>query len=931
MRAAQEVQRQLAARNFNADSLQGAFPAMRLTLDAGRTGFLHGVARTGGMDFRTARADISTGPEAPFHIDVSILSVRAADIITDTVALHAIRNGDRLDYALRLANRPGDPAEPRLIRVAGSVGGNTLTANVLQRNSAGETGFDATLTATLRDSTVRVELADGPTLGYRRWKVGDDGDMHHPAGAFDHPTTGPGNWLEFDLDGRLRADLHLTSDKPTATGRGSRGGGTSVGMGASGLQWGGASAIASVIAGVRSHVSLTSSSLPGISHGAVRLSVAGLDIGPMLDLFPSAPRVDGVLSTDLTVGFLPPGEENGGVVAARGTLGARDFAYEGRRVADVEAEVDFGADAAGTMRLDAAMKLEKETALTARGTYAAGAMEVTVDIPAVPLAVAQRLLPPGTATLSGSLGGRLRLAGDAARPEISGDVGFVDGRARIDMLGTTFGISAERVKIEAGRVTFRDWGLTAPNNRQLRVNGTVNVADPAAPAADVSIRASNFQFVNSNHIGGSQIYGRAALSADVTAAGPLGAVKVRGDVRLTDDTDIVYIMRQGSTLRDERQHVVRFERFADTLDLDWTPPPVAAPRVGMDMLLRVVAREGMKATVSMDEVNENRVELVGGGDLSMSVNREGDVRLAGRYILSGGTLHYRPPLIPRKVFAVAEGSYVEWRGRPLEPELHITASQSTSVRLDHDGGTSEDVRFDITAAVTGSLSGMDILFDLAAPDNMPIQDQLLAMSPEGRMQAALSMMIYNRYSGPGVSSRGMALDARGQINDFISREINQWARNNMRGVDFSVGIATREGAAEGDNETNYSYSVSKRLLSDRMKITIGGKVSDRGANDAGSLLEDVELEYRLNRRENIFFKLYRYNTRASMLEGEVTETGAGFVMRRKVTKIKNLFRRPANPFTGGRRRRTGNGEERRDSLPPRKATTTETKSDETER
>ena len=224
--------------------------------------------------------------------------------------------------------------------------------------------------------------------------------------------------------------------------------------------------------------------------------------------------------------------------------------------------------------------------------------------------------------------------------------------------------------------------------------------------------------------------------------------------------------------------------------------------------------------------------------------------------------------------------------------MHITATQTMDVRLDYDGG-SRDVAFDITVAVAGSLSRIDMTFDLAAPTDIAIQDQLLAMSPEAKMQQALSLLIYNQYTGPGYSSKGIALDARSQLNDFVSKEINQWARNNLRGVDFSMGIDTRDDGL-GDSRTDYHYNVSKTLFSDRVKIAIGGKVSDEATTSEGfadNLLEDVTLEYRLTERDNMFLKLYRYNTRESILEGEVTETGGGFVIRKKLNRLGDIFRR----------------------------------------
>jgi hypothetical protein len=265
--------------------------------------------------------------------------------------------------------------------------------------------------------------------------------------------------------------------------------------------------------------------------------------------------------------------------------------------------------------------------------------------------------------------------------------------------------------------------------------------------------------------------------------------------------------------------------------------------------------------------------------------------------MTGGTLFYKPPVLPQKRFAVADGSYVEWTGPVADPHLHISAAQKTTVRVEGDGGARE-VEFEIGVDVAGTLRGIETKFDLAAPGDLAIQNQLLGMTPEAKMQQAVQLLAFNQYNAPGYSTKGTAFDARNQLGNFVSREINQWARNNLQGVEFNMGINTVEGA--GESRTDYSYSLSKRLFSDRVTISVGGRVSESsGAGGvsggehglAAGLLEDVTLEYRLTERENMFLKIYRYNTRESILEGEVTETGGGFVFLKRVNRLGDIFRR----------------------------------------
>ncbi len=840
-----EVKRQLAARHFSADSLQSAFPSVTLSMRAGRVNILRELARLEGLDFRSVSADISTAAGRPFAIDATVRGFRTGELSLDTIGVHAHRNGARLDYALRMAGSPTGAASLGLIEVTGSAGGKTASVNIYQRNRADSVGFRFGLDASLDGKTLRAEMTPhNPILGYQKW------------------TVNPGNSVEYDTNGRFRADLRLTGPVKGE------------------------------------YVNLTSASLPDIpgGGGALRLAMNAVAIGPMLDLMPTPPPIDGILSSDLTFGIHGATEEETGIVAAKGTVGVGGFSYNRRRVADVAAEVDFHAGATGTMALDASVMLENKTAVKASGTYMKEAMDFAVNIPGIPLAVAEAFIPADMAAkLSGSLDGNFRITGQPSALAITGDAGFTDGRADVGIFGTAFGISPDRITVEGGRIAFNGFGLTAPNKQKLSIDGGVDFSDLARPRADVKLSARNFRFVDSQHIGGSQIYGTAALNAGITAKGPFSAMVVRGDISLSDKTDIVYILRNQSKVKDMKQHIVEFTVFADSLYTDEPDPADVSDGgfAGVDMLVGVRIGEGLKATLSLDELNENRVELIGGGDLAFSMNTQGDMRLAGRYSLTGGTVYYRPPVIAQKVFAVKDGSYVEWTGEAAKPQFHVTATQKMEVSINHEGGMTEQVAFDISIDVSGSLSGIEMRFNVAAPGNLMIQNQLIAMSDEARMQQALTLLIYEQYTGPGVSTkRGPVIDANTVLNDFIAKEVNQWARNNLKGVDLSMGIDTRN-EDPANVHTNYKYSVSKSMFSDRVKISIGGSVADNATsqNFAENLVDDVSLEYRLTRRDNMFLKVYRLNTRESILEGEVVETGAGFVLRKKINKLGDLFRR----------------------------------------
>ena len=80
-------------------------------------------------------------------------------------------------------------------------------------------------------------------------------------------------------------------------------------------------------------------------------------------------------------------------------------------------------------------------------------------------------------------------------------------------------------------------------------------------------------------------------------------------------------------------------------------------------------------------------------------------------------------------------------------------------------------------------------------------------------------------------------------------------------------------------------------------------------------MDDISLEYRLDKRDNMSLKVYRYNTQESILEGEVIDTGVGFVVRKKLNRLGNLFRLTRDPKNASNGRKDALDANRRDRRP----------------
>lgn len=502
-------------------------------------------------------------------------------------------------------------------------------------------------------------------------------------------------------------------------------------------------------------------------------------------------------------------------------------------------------------------------------------------------------MPAGTVSLAGMLRGEAGIRGKTSDMRIDGELTFAGTNVGVPMIGTSFGLSETPIVIRDNEVLFTNFAIVSPNKKPLTIDGRISLGDFSQITTDLRMKARDFEMIDVRKNRRSMVYGTGYLDLDATVKGPLDELTVRGDASLLNGTEITYVMRDSPLeVQNKKQDLVTFVSFRDTTAVQ-AADSVAPIRIGgIDMLVNVSVNSSAKLAVDLSDDGQNRIDLQGGGDLTYTMNRLGDTRFSGKYVVSGGTVRYSPPVISELVFKITQGSSVEWTGNMEDPMLNITAVETMRTNVSTEGQSSRPVNFNISIRIRNTLENLSITFDLSAPEDLAMQNELSSLTAEQRATQAMNLLIYNTYTGPGTTAK---TNSSNPLNNFIEKELNQWAANSLKGVDLSFGIDSYDDEATGGrgNRTDYSYQLSKSLFNNRLKAVIGGKISsdaDPDENLKENLIDDVSLEYRLTKRDNMFLKLFRHTGYESILEGEVTQTGLGFVIRKKLLKLSDLFR-----------------------------------------
>jgi hypothetical protein len=408
------------------------------------------------------------------------------------------------------------------------------------------------------------------------------------------------------------------------------------------------------------------------------------------------------------------------------------------------------------------------------------------------------------------------------------------------------------------------------------------------------LSANELQVINNDKRAKSDIYGKLFMSLSATAKGRLNQLDINAKASVLPATDVYYTIPDAQAIISEQtsQDVVRFVQLSDTTK-------VVADSVSTAMAMRINAAldivNGAKATVNLSASGSDRVQVLPSGSLVYSQSYMGDTRLNGQLNIGGGTVRYTPPIMGEKLFEIQPDSYILWNGEMMNPILNLKAVNKMKATVNMDGQNSRVVNFDITLAVTNTLSNMGILFDVSTNDDATVQNQLKTMSDDQRSTQAMNMLITNTYSG-NVAASAASL-GENALYSFLTSKLNSWAASNIRGVDLSFGIDQYNKTIDGRNSSSmsYSYQVSKSLFDNKFKIVVGGNyTTDASADEnfAQNLISDISFEYTLRQTStlNMYFKLFRHSDFESILEGEITEMGAGFVLKHRIANFYHLFR-----------------------------------------
>jgi hypothetical protein len=404
---------------------------------------------------------------------------------------------------------------------------------------------------------------------------------------------------------------------------------------------------------------------------------------------------------------------------------------------------------------------------------------------------------------------------------------------------------------------------------------------------------------------------------------------VDGTLNVNEGTNLSVVVPQPEPGLVEREGVVQFVDMDapgnDTLFLA-KDTLGKVNTLGMDITTNIQISKDAVFNVIVDQANGDFLNVRGDAQLSTGIDPSGKITMVGTYTVEEGAYQLSYNFLQRR-FDIQKGSTIVWTGEPTTAQLNLTAiyiANTSPIDLVQDQieGATPAIRntylqklpFEVHLTLTGELMKPTVAFDIVLPQdkNYGVSNDIVTSvqarldqlrQDEGEInKQVFSLLLLGRFVGQNPfqsSGGGGGLDvgtyARQSVSKLLTEQLNNLAGNLISGVDINFDVASTDDYTTGSrrSRTDLNVGLSKRLLSDRLKITVGSNFQlegpQTGHQQSNNIAGNISADYQLTRDGRYMIRFYRRNQYEGVVDGYIIETGLGFIMTVDYNRFREIF------------------------------------------
>ncbi len=523
----------------------------------------------------------------------------------------------------------------------------------------------------------------------------------------------------------------------------------------------------------------------------------------------------------------------------------------------------------------------------------------------------------------GTLSGELSVKGELTAPKILGNLKFNNAAFNVAYINSYFTMPNQEINFTNEGIRFDDFTLIDSLGKKATVDGMIYTTNFKTVRFGLDIRTANFRAINSTAADNDMIYGTVFLTSTIRVRGDLNQPDVNMNVRVNKGTKFFYSLPISDPSVIDQEGIVQF--------IDADAPPFngqkalnadslsKSPMKGLNLVADITVDPEAELNVVVDPANGDALKVKGNADLNATIDPSGKISLTGRYEVIDGSYNLSVGPLGKKEFRLVKGSTIIWTGEPTAATVNLTALYEVNAAPIDLINEPENIRaktklpFQVYLYMKDELLKPTISFKLDLPENergalegtVYTKLQNVNRDESELNKQVFALLALNRFiaNNPFQSlvggGGGVSTLARSSVSKLLTEQLNNLASDLIQGVDLNFGVNSAEDYSSGalEQRTDLEIGLSKKLLNDRLTVTVGSSFGIEGAKTSGrsssNIAGNVNVDYALSADGRYRVRFYRRNQNEGVVEGQIIETGFGFTLVVDYNKFREVFQKRA--------------------------------------
>ena len=528
----------------------------------------------------------------------------------------------------------------------------------------------------------------------------------------------------------------------------------------------------------------------------------------------------------------------------------------------------------------------------------------------LPVDALNQLLSIFASGITGSATGKVNLSGATHSLVLKGALMAEDASMKIDYLQTKYMLN-DSIRFDKNQIRFKNIRLTDEKGNIATLDGSVNHKYWKDFTADLMININECMVLNTKPKDNELFYGTAYGSGVTTIKSTLDLLSFDISAKTGRSTKVYIPLNTTATVSD--YSYITFVNTDTTVKAEESTAkdiPVPAAETGMEINFDLEVTPEAEVQLIFDPKIGDVIKGHGSANLNINLDKNGDLKISGDYIIEEGDYLFTLGNIFNKSFSVENGGKITFSGDIDNAEIDMKAIYKLKASLSDivpDAGEERipvECQLNLSGKLFNPVIGLNI--DLPQADEKTrtyLQSTLT--SQEEMSRQFLYLLIMNSFlasdqtTGSSIASSAQdpladktklaTTSAMVTTTEMLSNQLSNWLSQISN--DFDIGFVYRPEIVnlnDPDKITSQEVQValSTQLFNDRVIINSNFDVPTAGKNT--NQIPDIDIEYKIT--EKIRFKVFNRFNNIYTGKGDYTQ-GFGFFFKQDFDKFSDFFRK----------------------------------------